>query len=85
MGLWRLRAVYDQSNIPLSVTARSNGASGLDTEGHDTLGELQFSPRVWGTPGFTWNSTDCGTCWELSYTDATRTTRAVIATAADGA
>ncbi|KAI6030945.1 Cerato-platanin [Pisolithus orientalis] len=77
--------IYDNPNTPLSITACSNGANGLQTKGYDTLGELPSFPYVGGIPGLTWNSPDCGSCWQLSYTDASGTTRTITVTGVDGA
>ncbi|KAL4063296.1 Cerato-platanin [Scleroderma yunnanense] len=77
--------IYDNPNTPLSSTACSNGDNGLQTKGFETLGELPTFPYVGGIPGLTWNSPYCGSCWQLSYTDASGTTRTIVVTAVDEA
>ncbi|KAI6110971.1 Cerato-platanin [Pisolithus croceorrhizus] len=77
--------IYDDPNTPLSATACSNGVNGLETKGYNTLGEIPNFPYVGGIPGLTWNSTECGSCWELSYTDASGTTTTITVTGVDGA
>ncbi|KAI6099556.1 Cerato-platanin [Pisolithus croceorrhizus] len=77
--------IYDDPNTPLSETACSNGVNGLETKGYNTLGEIPKFPYVGGIPGLTWNSTECGSCWELSYTGASGTTTTIAVTGVDGA
>ncbi|KAG6372453.1 Cerato-platanin [Boletus reticuloceps] len=58
--------MYDDPNYPLSGTACSNGVNGLENK-YPTLGTIPNFPFVGGIPGLTWNSTLCGTCWQLTY------------------
>lgn len=60
--------VYDNADTSLNDTACSNGVNGLITKGYTTLGSLPDFPYIGGSFAVPhWNSTGCGTCWELSY------------------
>ncbi|KAH9887581.1 Cerato-platanin [Cubamyces lactineus] len=59
-------ATYDNKNGDLNTVACSNGKNGLVTKGYTTFGSLP-DPYVGGVAGVTWNSTECGSCWKLSY------------------
>ncbi|KAI9567406.1 Cerato-platanin [Boletus coccyginus] len=72
---------YDDPTWPLSKTACSNGVNGLEAK-WPTLGDVPSYPAVGGIPGLTWNSTLCGTCWQLQYV-ANGTTSTVNITAVD--
>ena len=58
--------LYDDPSWPLSSTACSNGVNGLENK-WPTLGDVPSYPFVMGIPGLVWNSTLCGTCWQLEY------------------
>ncbi|KAI0926002.1 hypothetical protein AcW1_008290 [Taiwanofungus camphoratus] len=59
---------YDDGSNSLSTVACSNGENGLLTKGYTTLDSLPDFPYIGGAFAVTgWNSTGCGTCWELSY------------------
>jgi len=60
---------YDNPNMSLGGTACSNGANGLQAK-YPTLGLIPNFPYVGGIPGLVWNSPLCGSCWQLTYTDA---------------
>jgi hypothetical protein len=63
---------YDASGGSLSTVACSDGANGLLTKGFTTFGSLPSFPNIGGAaavPG--WNSTNCGTCWALSFNNVT--------------
>ncbi|THH31434.1 hypothetical protein EUX98_g2748 [Antrodiella citrinella] len=60
---------YDLSDTSLNTVACSNGANGLITKGFTTLGSLPQFPYIGGVNGIQWNSTLCGTCWNLTYGD----------------
>ena len=62
-------ATYDNFQESLNNVACSNGANGLVTKGFTTFGSLPDFPFIGGAPAVAaWNSTNCGTCWELTYT-----------------
>ncbi|KAF8555729.1 hypothetical protein OG21DRAFT_1410378, partial [Imleria badia] len=46
--------------------ACSNGVNGLEGK-WPTLGDVPDNSFLGGIPGFTWNSTLCGTYWQLEY------------------
>jgi len=63
--------VYDNSHGSLTTVACSDGANGLITRGFTTFGSLPKFPHIGGAEAVTgWNSLNCGTCWELTYTNA---------------
>ncbi|GBE82789.1 Protein SnodProt1 [Sparassis crispa] len=75
---------YDNSAEPLSNLACSDGANGLEHYGYTTLGSLPDFPYVGGSHVVTgWDSTGCGTCWELTY-DGTTITVLAVDTAPEG-
>ena len=61
----------DQKENSPATVACSSGEHGLLTHGYKTFGDLPTYPRVGGAPQIlSWNLQYCGTCWELTYTDA---------------
>lgn len=63
---------YDNPSTSLTTVACSDGANGLITRGFTTLGSLPKFPHIGAASAVTsWNSTGCGTCWQLTYTNAT--------------
>ncbi|KAF8836846.1 Cerato-platanin [Paxillus ammoniavirescens] len=75
---------YDDPSTSLGITACSNGVNGLQTK-YPTLGSIPNFPNVGGIPGLTWNSTLCGSCWQLTYTEGSGQTNTVNIVAVDGA
>ncbi|KAJ3549951.1 hypothetical protein NMY22_g686 [Coprinellus aureogranulatus] len=62
-------AVYDNKAGSLATVACSDGKNGLLTKGFTTFGSLPKHPFIGGAFAVKeWNSTSCGTCWELAYT-----------------
>ena len=62
--------IYDQRDTSLSSVTCSTGRYGLLTRGYQTFGDLPTSPFIGGAPQIqSWNSPNCGTCWELTYID----------------
>jgi len=76
---------YDNSATSLSNVACSNGVNGLLTKGYTTFGSLPSFPNIGGFPGATWNSTLCGTCWQLEYTTPSGQYESIYATVVDAA
>ena len=71
---WRLTydTTYDDASLPLTSVACSNGPHGFITEGFNTLGSLTNFPYVGGVYTVTgWGSPACGTCYEVTYNEAT--------------
>ena len=59
---------YDTKSQSLATVSCSDGANGLLTKGFTTFSSLPSFPFIGGAaaiPG--WNSTACGTCWNLSF------------------
>ncbi|KAG2351477.1 Cerato-platanin [Suillus spraguei] len=65
------------ANTSLSSVACSNGLH--------HFGSLPTFPRIGGIPNATWNSTLCGTCWNLKYTAANGSYQSINITAVDAA
>jgi hypothetical protein len=64
----RANPIYDNYGTSLNIVACSNGANGLVTKGYDTFGSLPGFPYIGGAYAVTgWNSTECGSCWKLTY------------------
>src|SRR5690349_11220144 len=62
--------VYDNSDGKLTTVACSDGPNGLITQGYKTFGSLPNFPRIGGGPAVTgWNDVDCGSCYNLTYTN----------------
>ncbi|KAG2037824.1 Cerato-platanin-domain-containing protein [Suillus americanus] len=77
--------VYSNPTTSLSNVACSNGVNGLLTKGYTTFGSIPSFPRIGGIPNLTWNSTLCGTCWNLRYTTPSGTHESIYITAVDAA
>jgi len=64
----RFNTIYDNPSTSLNNVACSNGANGLVTKGYTTFGSLPSFPGIGGVFAVKgWNSTECGSCWELAY------------------
>jgi hypothetical protein len=76
--------VYDHGQNSLNEVACSNGEYGLITSGYTTFDSLPTFPHIGGAPQIaSWNSRYCGTCWELTYTDAQGHSQSLNITAVD--
>jgi hypothetical protein len=76
--------VYDQSSGSLETVACSNGPNGLLTRGYSTFGDLPSFPNIGGASAVTgWNSPKCGSCWQLTFTNAYGGTNSINVTAID--
>lgn len=59
---------YDSKPSSINAVACSDGQNGLGTRGYNTLGSLPNFPNIAGVPAIkSWNSPNCGSCWELTY------------------
>ncbi|KAJ3817895.1 Cerato-platanin [Lentinula raphanica] len=60
---------YDDSSASLATVACSDGTNGLLTKGYTTFGSLPTFPNI-GAFGAVegYNSANCGTCWQITYT-----------------
>ena len=64
----RFDTAYDNSQGSLSTVACSDGANGLLTKGFTTFGSLPSFPNIGAAQAVGgWNSTACGTCWQISF------------------
>ncbi|KAI0046913.1 hypothetical protein FA95DRAFT_1493267 [Auriscalpium vulgare] len=64
----RYDTTYDAKDGSLATVACSDGANGLLTKGFTTFGSLPSFPNIGAAQAVAgWNSTACGTCWQLAY------------------
>ena len=77
--------VFDNPDRPMTSVACSDGKNGLITrKGWRTLGNAPKSVYVGGAPAVAgWNSPNCGTCWQLTYTDAKKAPKSITVLAVD--
>ena len=60
--------VYGNSQNSLSTVACSDGANGMLTKGYTTFGSLPSFANIGAAQAVTgWNSTACGSCWQITY------------------
>jgi len=77
---------YDNSGGSLSTVACSNGPNGLLTAGFTTFGSLPKFPHIGGAAAVEgWDSANCGTCWELTYTNTKGVSKSINVLAIDHA
>jgi len=63
--------IYDDGSESLDVVACSDGANGLLTKGFTTFSSLPTFPNIGAFAAVeAWNSPNCGTCWQVVYTDS---------------
>lgn len=75
---------YDNPTGSLSTVACSDGSNGMLTRGFTTFGSLPKFPHIGGAPSITgWNSPNCGTCWNLTYTNPQKLSKSVNILAID--
>ncbi|GJJ06195.1 hypothetical protein Clacol_000384 [Clathrus columnatus] len=59
---------YDVGSTQLTQVACSDGRNGLITKGFSTFNSLPGFPLIGGVPAISgWNSSSCGSCWQLQY------------------
>lgn len=59
---------YDTYGGSLSTVACSDGVNGLLTKGFTTFGSLPSFPNIGAAQAVGgWNSTACGSCWQISF------------------
>ncbi|THU92134.1 Cerato-platanin [Dendrothele bispora CBS 962.96] len=63
---------YDDRGTPLTSVACSDGANGLITRfGWQTIGEIPSYPNIGAVDAIAgFNSPNCGTCWQVTFTDS---------------
>jgi hypothetical protein len=77
--------VYDNPTTSLNTVACSDGKNGMIAKGYKTFGDLPSFPHIGAAyPVEGYNSTSCGSCWELSYKND-KTTTSIYVTAIDHA
>ncbi|KAF9032863.1 Cerato-platanin [Hymenopellis radicata] len=77
---------YGVGSNSLATVACSDGANGLLTKGFTTFDSLPTFPFIASASAVGgWNSTNCGTCWELTYTNAAGAQSSITVTAVDHA
>ena len=58
---------YDNGLTSINAVACSDGSNGLATR-YETLGSLPRFPNIGAAPAIkSWNSPNCGSCWELTF------------------
>jgi len=76
--------VYDNKAQSLNTVACSTGSNGLVTAGFTTFGSLPTFPNIGGAPAITgFNDPDCGSCWNLTFTNSKGAKKSVVITAID--
>ena len=64
----RFNTIYDNPSASLNTVACSDGANGLITKGFSTFNSILAFPGVGGVFAVkNWNSTACGSCWQLTF------------------
>ncbi|KAJ7158815.1 cerato-platanin-related secreted protein [Mycena filopes] len=77
---------YDNASTSLDVVACSDGVNGLESKGFTTFGSLPKFPLI-GAAGAVagFNSPNCGTCWQLTYTNGSGVKKSINIIAVDHA
>jgi hypothetical protein len=76
--------VYDIASQSLNTVECSTGSNGLITKGFTTFGSLPTFPNIGGAPAITGlNDPDCGSCWNLTFTNSKGAKKSVVITAID--
>ncbi|KAL0567384.1 hypothetical protein V5O48_014612 [Marasmius crinis-equi] len=76
---------YGVAGGSLTTVACSDGANGIITRFNiTTFGQLPSFPNIGAAGAVTgWNSTACGTCWEVTFTNSTGAKKSLNITAID--
>jgi hypothetical protein len=75
---------YDNGGSSLTSVACSDGSNGLIMRGYNNFQDLPSFPHIGGAQAVGgWNSPNCGTCWQLAYTNAQGTTKTINVLAID--
>ncbi|EEB91677.1 hypothetical protein MPER_09930, partial [Moniliophthora perniciosa FA553] len=59
--------VYDNRSMEIGRLACGGGENGLVTKGYRTLGDLPFFDNIGAAHPSSYNSLECGSCWNLTY------------------
>ena len=77
---------YDVGATSLNTVACSDGEYGLETRNYTTFDSLPSFPNIGAAYAVAgWNSPDCGSCWELTYTNGQGKSNSITITAVDHA
>lgn len=77
---------YDVRTASLNTVACSDGPNGLETRNYTTFGSLPTFPNIGAAYAVSgWDSPNCGTCWQLTYTNAKNVSKSINVTAVDHA
>ncbi|KAF7970192.1 hypothetical protein HWV62_24838 [Athelia sp. TMB] len=75
---------YDTKSTSLSTVACSDGTNGLLTAGFTTFGSLPKFPYIGGAQAVAgWNSPNCGSCWNVTYTNSKKVSKSISVLAID--
>jgi len=75
---------YDSKSTSLDTVACSDGSNGLLTAGYKTFGSLPKFPYIGGAEAIAgWNSANCGSCWNLTYTNTKGKAKSISVLAID--
>ncbi|KAF5310236.1 hypothetical protein D9619_010438 [Psilocybe cf. subviscida] len=75
--------VYDDGSQSLNNVACSTGSNGLVAR-FPTFGSLPTFPNIGGAPAITgFNDPDCGSCWNLTFTNSKGAKKSIVITAID--
>ncbi|KAJ7773201.1 Cerato-platanin-domain-containing protein [Mycena metata] len=74
------------ANTSLDVVACSNGVHGLEHLGYTNFGSLPTFPFIGGAGAVeAFDSVNCGTCWQLTYTNGSGAKKSINVLAIDHA
>ncbi|KAG6886462.1 hypothetical protein C0992_003845, partial [Termitomyces sp. T32_za158] len=75
---------YDNAGVSLTTVACSDGPNGLITRGFSTFGSLPHFAHIGGAAAVEgWDSVNCGSCWDLTYTNAQGVSKTISVLAID--
>ncbi len=76
---------YDGSNASLTSVACSDGPHGLIVRGYTTFGSLPNFPFIGGAEAVEgYDSANCGSCWNITYTNPAGRNKTISMLAIDG-
>jgi hypothetical protein len=77
-------SVYGKASNSIDLVACSDGENGMEVKGYKTLGALPQFPNIGAAAAVEgWNSLNCGTCWQITYTSSAGVKRSLNMTAID--
>ncbi|KDQ34049.1 hypothetical protein PLEOSDRAFT_1110827 [Pleurotus ostreatus PC15] len=76
---------YDDRSAPLTSVACSDGPHGLIVRGYRTFGSLPNFPFIGGAEAVEgYDSANCGSCWNITYTNPAGRNKTISMLAVDG-